>query len=135
MLDIKHRRSLAGDHAFQGDPVQRVVNAGRNIVPRDADGLAGLALGGDAALKERRIHGFNDLPQSDGVRRAGKQIAAGFAAAAFDEAGSAQVIENLHKKVRGHGFALRHLIKPCKTPPVMDLRELSEGPAGVFQFL
>ena len=89
----------------------------------------------NTALEKGRVHRLDDLPQGDGIGGTGEKVASGLSAAAVNEAAAPQIVQNLHKKVAGDGFTLCHLVKPCKTPPVMDLRELSESPACVFQFL
>lgn len=133
--DVEHRGSLAGNHAFEGDAVEGFAEVGGDGFPGDPHGMAGFSFDGDGALEEGGVDGFDDLTEGDGVGGAGEEVAAGFAAAAVDESGAAKIIEDLDKKISRHGFPLRHFLKPCKTPPVMDLRELSEGPARVFQFL
>ena len=78
---------------------------------------------------------MDHLAQGDGVRRAGEQVTARLAAAAVDQAGAAQIAENLHQKVARDGFSLRQVLKACKHPGVVVLRKLSQRPARVFQFL
>lgn len=111
------------------------MQAGGNFFPSDADCLAGFAFDGNAALEKRGIDRLDDLAERDRTRLAGKQVAACLAAAAVNETGAAQIVEDLHQEIPRNGFPLRQLLEPCKTPAVMDLRELGKRPARVFQFL
>lgn len=78
------------------------------------------------------VHGIDDLLEGDVLGWAGEQVTTGLATATFNEAGTAKVIQNLHEKISGDGFTLRKLFESCKSSPVMLLRKLSEGTAGVF---
>ena len=97
--------------------------------------MAGFTIAGDGALKQRRVNGVDDLAQGDQFRAVCEQVASCLAAAALDESCTAQIIENLHKKVCRDVFPLRKVLKPCKSLAVMVLRELRERPTGILQLL
>lgn len=81
------------------------------------------------------LYGIDDLAEGDVVCGAGKEVAAVGAAAGVDEAGAAEVVEDLNQKVRRDSFALRKFVKASKSLAVIGLGELGKGAAGVFQFL
>lgn len=108
--DIKHRASrLAGD-GLEGDLVQRLPKRNGDVFPCLLDSGAGFPFGGDGILEQRGVDGFDDLAQRDGVGFFMEQVAAGFTAAAFDQARPAEVIEDLHQKICRDGFALRKFL-------------------------
>ncbi len=133
--DVKHRFAGVVGEGFQGDGVEGLLKAGGDLFPCMADRLAGFSAAGDRALEERGVHGLDDLAQADGFRGAGEAVAAGLAAAAFDETGTAEVVENLDEKISGDGFSLRQVLEACKSSGVMVFGELSQCPARVFQLL
>ena len=132
---MKHGATRVVGEGFHGDLVERLLEALGDLIPGEAHGLAGLAAAGHRALEERGVHGLDDLAQADGFRGAGEAVAAGLAAAAFDETGTAEVVENLDEKISGDGFSLRQVLEACKSSGVMVFGELSQGPARIFQFL
>ena len=97
--NIEHRAARIAGEGGHCDFSERLLQRGGDLVPCEADGLAGFAFAGDGALEQRGIHGIDDLAQGDRLRGACQQVSACLAAAALDEAGAAQIIEDLHKKI------------------------------------
>ncbi len=93
-------------------------------MPCAADGLAGFTILGDRTLEQRGIDRIYDLAEADLGRLAGEEVSSGLAATTFDEACSAQVVEDLDQEISGYRFPLREIFETCKSPPVMGLRKL-----------
>ena len=97
--DEKHRVARIAGESFHVDLVQGQAERGGDLFPGVADGRAGFAVAGHRALEERGVHRIDDLAQGDGLGRAGEEVTAGHAAAAVDETGPADIVEDLHQKV------------------------------------
>lgn len=133
--DVKHGITRVACEGFHGDGIERMGEGAGNLAPRAVDAQAGVALPGDGRLEQRRVYRLDDLAQGDEVGGSTEEVSAGLAAAALDESGAAQVVEDLDEEISGDDFALREVFETCKGSPVMELCELGHRPAGIFQFL
>lgn len=105
--DVVHRGTGRAGEGFDGDLVEGAVEFGGHLVPCVVDGGAGFAFVFDGCLDEGGVDGEDDLAEGDGCGRSGEEVSAGFSAAAFDDSGAAEVVEDLDEKVGGDGFTLR----------------------------
>lgn len=120
---------------LHGDGIERCGERAGNLVPSAPDALAGNSFAGHRRLQQRGVHSLDDIAQGDEAGGSAEEVATRFAAATFDKASAAQVVEDLDEKIRRHGFALREVFETCKSSPVVEPRELGHRPAGIFQFL
>lgn len=99
LLDVEHRVAGLAGEAGEGEMVEGMAEGVRNFIPGAFDGVAGISAGRDGGQKECGVHGFNDLAEGDLVCGASEKVAAGHATAAFDEAGAAEIVEDLDEEV------------------------------------
>ncbi len=95
-LDVEHGSAGAARKGFERDLIERLLEAGGNLVPGIADRHSGFAFAADRALEQGGIHRIHDLAQRDRFRRSAEKVSAGLAPAAVDEPGAAEIVEDLH---------------------------------------
>lgn len=134
-LDVEHGSFASFRELGERGAFQVVAEFLRDVFPSAANRSAAFPLGVGGEGQKRRLHRIDNFPEVDGVGFAGQEVASAFPSSAFDQSGAPEIVEDLHEKVRGHGFALREFVKPCNRPSVMTFGQLGHRAAGVIELL
>lgn len=104
-------------------------------MPDFADGGAGGSGGVGGDFDKGGFDGFDDVEDGDATRRAGEEIAAGFAPFAGDEAGSFHFVEDLHEEAGGNFLAPGNIFQFHYGVFIVMSGQADCGPAGIVQLL